>query len=54
MRYRDTTAADSRNATITFVIILVAIAALLALAVYALMRPRHDRVSDNESASRRR
>ena len=55
--YRNT-AADSRNATITFVVILVAIAALLALTIYALMRPRHDRitttVSDNENAHRRR
>jgi hypothetical protein len=56
--YRNT-ATESRNATITFVVLLVAIGALLALAIYALMRPRHDkiaesRVSDNESANRRR
>ncbi|MCL2771850.1 MAG: hypothetical protein FWD71_00750 [Oscillospiraceae bacterium] len=52
-RYRDTVT-ENRNATITFVILLVAIAALLALAIYALMRPRHDRISDNDSAQRRR
>jgi hypothetical protein len=56
--YRNTVT-ESRNATITFVVLLVAIAALLALAIYALMRPRHDRVaesrmSDNDSVNRRR
>jgi hypothetical protein len=55
--YRNTVT-ESRNATITFVVLLVAIAALLALAIYALTRTRHDRVtntfSDNDSANRRR
>ena len=53
--YRNTVT-ESRNATITFVILLVAIAALLALAIYALMRPRHDRAysSDSDHANRRR
>ena len=54
--HRTTTPAQSRTATITFIILLVAIASLLALAIYALMRPRHDKfyASDNDSASRRR
>ena len=57
--YRNTTVTESRNATITFVVLLVAIAALLALAIYALTRTRHDRItntsfSDNEHVNRRR
>jgi hypothetical protein len=54
--YRNTVN-NSRNATLTFIILLSVIVALLALAIYALMRrPDHNdhRVSDHESASRRR
>jgi len=55
--YRNTTAADARNSTITFIVLLSAIVALLALAIYALMRrPRHyeSRITDHDSANRRR
>jgi hypothetical protein len=56
--YRNT-AVDTRTSTITFIILLSAIAALLALAIYALMRrPRneysHSHISDADSAGRRR
>ena len=53
-RFRNTTA-ETRNTTITFIVLLSAIVALLALAIFALMRrPHHDRISDNDSANRRR
>ena len=52
-RYRDT-AADARNSKITFIVLLAAIVALLAIAIYALMRRPNHGVSDNDSANRRR
>jgi CHASE3 domain sensor protein len=53
-RFRNT-AAETRNATITFIVLLSAIVALLVIAIYALMRrPTYDRISDNDSAGRRR
>jgi len=51
-RYRDT-ATETRNTTITFIILLSVIVALLALAIYALMRRPHHQVSDNSNANRR-
>ena len=53
-RYRDTVS-ETKNATITFIVLLSAIVALLALSIYAIMRrPRHERISDNDISNRRR
>jgi len=52
--YRNT-AAEARNSTITSIVLLSAIVALLVLPIWALMRrPQHDRVTDNDYAGRRR
>ena len=51
---RNTDTTNATNTSITFIVLTIAIVLLLALSIFALMRPRRTEYSDNDMANRRR